>query len=72
MQQSRAGGAASGSGWTGRASAKLAGGGVRHGRSVAAWGRVGKWFGHLSLQHVSQDAIGGFWISKSEILHLCL
>ena len=27
-----------------RARAKLAGGGVRHGRSVAGWGCVGKWF----------------------------
>ena len=43
MQQSRAGGAASGSGCRVRARAKLAGGEVRHGRSVAGWGRVGKW-----------------------------
>ena len=57
MQQSRAGGAASGSGCRERARSLLAGGGVWHGRSVAGPRRVGKWFAY-SPAHSIKPVIG--------------
>lgn len=53
MQQSRAGGAAWGSGWTVRARASLAGGVVRHGRELGRLGACRKivWVFHLFWQY---------------------